>query len=351
MRACQPYAKRREAMGGARRAALSLALGWLTVGAWAAPERPPASAAQPPAGESTPPMLEEVDVVGERPGPRLWKISKGDHVLWLMGTLPHIPKRMTWRSAEVEAALGQSQEMLDSGIDVAAGIGPISAVKLYLQWRHIEKNPDHTQLKNWVPGPLYARFEALKASFDGNDRSIEELRPSLAALRLYDKAIDAAGLTERDTVEQAVVHLAKKQHVAIRKPKLRVNDPSAALKEIGALPPSLEIDCLEATVLRIETDLQNMQQRAVAWSVGDVDRLRALPFPNQRDVCVTAISNSPRMKALFDTAQQAWIDEAEAALTRDRVSFAMRPIYDLLDSNGPLARFRAEGYRVDGPGS
>jgi uncharacterized protein YbaP (TraB family) len=295
-------------------------------------------------------VLDEIAVVGERPGPRLWKISKGDHVLWLLGTLTHIPRRMTWRSSEVETALAGSQEMLDSGVSVSAGIGPIGAVKLYFQWRHIEKNPGHTELRSWVPAPLYARFEAVKANFDNGDRGIEELRPSLAALRLYDKAVDAAGLTERDNVEQEVERLAKKQHVPVRKPKLQVNDPSGALKEIGDLPPSLEVECLEATVTRIETDLQNMQQRAVAWSVGDIERLRSLTFSNQRDVCVTAISNSPRMKALFDTAQQAWMDEAEASLIRNRVTFAMRPIYDLLDRNGPLARFRAEGYRIDGPG-
>jgi hypothetical protein len=175
----------------------------------------------------------------------------------------------------------------------------------------------------------------MKGNFDSGDSSIEELRPSLAALRLYDRAVDAAGLTERDTIEQAVVKLAKKQHVPVQRPKVQVNDPSGALKEVSSnLPPSLEIDCLEATVVRIETDLQNMQQRAVAWSVGDLDKLRALPFSNQRDVCITVISNSARMKALVDSAEQAWLDEAKAALNRNRVSFAMRPIYELLDGAG-----------------
>jgi hypothetical protein len=46
---------------------------------------------------------------------------------------------------------------------------------------------------------------------------------------------------------------------------------------------------------------------------------------------------------------QAWRSEAESALTRNRVSFAMRPIYELLDTDGPLAKFRAEGYLVEGP--
>ena len=333
-------------MGG-RSAALIIGAA-LLVGARMNGAQAAAHASTPPVSQA-PQMLDEIDVVGERPGPRLWRITNGDHVLWVLGTLTHIPRRMTWRSSEVEAALAQSSELVDSGLAVSAGLGPIAMVKLYFQFRHIEKNPEHTTLKSWVPAALYARFEALKGNFDSGDNSIEQLRPSLAALRLYDRAVDAAGLTERDTVEQAVVKLARKQHVPVQRPKVQVNDPSGALKEIGALPPSLEVDCLDATVVRLESDLQNMQQRAVAWSVGDIDKLRALPFSNQRDVCLTVISNSARMKALVDAAQQAWLDEAQGALNRNRVSFAMRPIYELLDQSGPIAKLLAAGYKIEAP--
>jgi uncharacterized protein YbaP (TraB family) len=304
----------------------------------------PAAAAVAP-----PQQLEEIAIVGERPGPRLWKVSKSDHVLWLLGTLNHLPKRMTWRSSEVDAALAQSQELLTSGPSVSASVGPIGAIRLYLQWRRTQKNPDHLKLNVWLPAPLYARFEALKARFDAGDDGIEELRPSFAALRLYEHAVEAAGMTAHDEVEQTVVKLARRRGIPIQRAELKIEDPSGALKEVSALPPTVEIDCLAATVTRIETDLPSMQERAKAWATGDVDRLRALPYPQQREVCLSALSNSPRIKALVDRVAQAWSNEAEAALSRNRVSFAMRPIYELLDANGPLAKFRAEGYRVEGP--
>ncbi len=296
-----------------------------------------------------PQQLEEIAIVGERPGPRLWKVSHGDHVLWLLGTLNHLPKRMTWRSSEVDAVLSQSQQLLTSGPAVSTGVGPIGAIRLYLQWHRAQKNPDRLKLSSWLPGPLYARFEVLKARFDAGDNSIEELRPGFAALRLYERAVDAAGMTVHDEVEPAVIQLAKRRRVPIDRVPLKIDDPSGALKEASALPPSIEVDCLAATVTRIESDLPSMQQRASAWAVGDVDRLRALPYPNQREVCMTALENSPRMKALVDGAAQAWNSEAESLLSRNRVSLAMRPIYELLDSAGPLAKFRAEGYVVEGP--
>lgn len=342
-------------MGGRSAALILYALLLISlaaIAATAAASAAPAAAASglaPAATAAAPQQLDEIAVVGERPGPRLWKVTKGDHVLWLLGTLNHLPKHMTWRSSEVDAALAGSQELLVSGPSVSAGVGPIGAIRLYVQWRRTQKNPDHLKLNVWLPAPLYARFEALKNRFDANDSAIEELRPSFAALRLYEHAVDAAGMTVRDEVEPAVIKLAKRRRIPIQRFELKVEDPSGALKEVGALSPTLEIDCVAATVTRIESDLPSMQERAKAWATGDVDRLRALPYPNQREVCISALSNSPRIKALVDRVAQAWSAAAEAALSRNQASFAMRPIYELLDAAGPLAKFRAEGYRVEGP--
>lgn len=288
-------------------------------------------------------------MTGERAGPRLWKVTKGEHVLWLLGTLNHLPRHMSWRSGEVEQALSHSQELLTSGPSVSASIGPIGAIKLYFQWRRSQKNPNHSTLKDWLPEPVYARFEQLKGRFDPRDSGIEQLRPSFAALQLYQHAVDAAGLTQRDEVERAVIDLARHDHVPVVRAELKIDDPSGALKEVGELSPSLEVGCLDATLQRLETDLPRMQARANAWAVGDVSQLRALPFPNQRETCLEALSNSPRIKALVTRAQQGWSLEAEAALNRNAVSFALRPIYDLLAPDGPLQQFRAEGYTVEGP--
>ncbi len=343
--------------GRARRLILSAALSLGTFAA--APAAPtattavaaPVPAAPVPAAATAPAVgqIEEIDVAGERPGPRLWKVTRGDHVLWVLGTLNHLPRKMIWRPNEVEAVIEQSQQVLASGPSVSSGLGPIAMIRLYFQWRSTQKNPSRTQLKDWLPAPLYARFEVLKQRFDPHDSSIEELRPSFAALRLYEKAVEAAGLTGRDELERTVLKLASRHHVPVKRAELTVQDPSAALKEVSALPPSVEVSCLETTVTRLETDLPTMQQRARAWAVGDVDQLRQLNFPDQREACMSALSNSPRIKELIDRAISGWDSAAAAALAEDKVSFAMRPIYDLLAPNGPLSRLRAAGATVEGP--
>ncbi|MGA2564949.1 MAG: TraB/GumN family protein [Steroidobacteraceae bacterium] len=316
----------------------------LWLGAALMPSAAHSSVATPATG-----ALEEIQIIGERPGPRLWRVTRGDHVLWILGTLNHLPRKMRWRSAEVEEAIAHSQQVLASGPSVSASIGPIGMIRLYFQWHGVQTNPKKTTLKEWLPPAVYARFEMQKARFDGSDTRIEELRPTFAALRLYEQAMDAAGLTGRNETERSVLRIAAQRHVPVHRASLAVADPSGVLKAISALSPSVEVSCLEATVARLETDLPVMQQRAAAWAVGDVDRLRQLSFIDQTDACLSALSSSPTIKALIEQASSAWDNEAEAALLRDRVSFAMRPIYELLAPDGPLSRYRAEGYVVEGP--
>ena len=55
-----------------------------------------------PAPSGSIPLLAPVTVSGVQPGPGLWKVSRGDHVLWLLGTTSALPANMQWRSDEVE---------------------------------------------------------------------------------------------------------------------------------------------------------------------------------------------------------------------------------------------------------
>jgi hypothetical protein len=64
---------------------------------------------QPPVSEA---QLAEVLVVGKQPGPGLWRVSKGDHDLWIFATLTPLPKQMIWDATDIEKHIGQSQTVL-----------------------------------------------------------------------------------------------------------------------------------------------------------------------------------------------------------------------------------------------
>ena len=61
--------------------------------------------------------IEEIVVIGKRPGPPLWKVTNGDNVLWIFGTLHPLPKSLEWDSESVEWVISQSREYL-SGLSV-----------------------------------------------------------------------------------------------------------------------------------------------------------------------------------------------------------------------------------------
>ncbi|MGH8218916.1 MAG: TraB/GumN family protein [Steroidobacteraceae bacterium] len=309
-----------------------------------APQGSGASAA--PANDS---VIEQVEVTGERPGPRMWRVSKGDHVVWLLGTLDPLPKRMTWRSREVEGVLEHADLVLAASPSVSVHAGPISMVRLYMQYRRARKIPAKQNLGDWLPPASYARFRDAETRFDPHDRAIFELRPLLAARRLYDRAISASDLTSRNDIQDEVLKLARRHGVPIERTSLRLEDPRSILTEAGEIPRTAEIGCLDATVDRLETDLPAMRERARAWAAGDVDALRALPYPKQRQVCTSAATNSPRIKALLDRATRDWQTALESALATRRTTLALKPIYDLITRGGVLDALRAEGYTVEGP--
>jgi uncharacterized protein YbaP (TraB family) len=308
--------------------------------------------AQPlPAADTEPQQtaIAEVVVTGEHEGPRLWKLRRGDHVVWILGTVSPLPKHMVWQSQGVEEILAQSQEVVPGWPSFGIGANPFTAMRLYIQWRRIQKIPDHMELKQVLPAPLYARFEAMKARFAPDDEHLETLRPMLAGERLMEEVLAASGLTLHNEVQRTVLKLAKKRGVAVRQDKLKVEDPVDVLKDVGATPTSSEIACLDAVLTRLETDLGPMQARARAWALGDVDALRKLPHPDDRTACIAAVSGSERVRNLIARASDAWLLEVEDSLAHNRSTLAVQSMDRLLGENGTLAALKRKGYEIEGP--
>jgi uncharacterized protein YbaP (TraB family) len=315
----------------------------------------PATAAQDTTTASDAP-IEEIVVTGEHEGPRLWKVRKpggaggqSDHVLWILGTVTPLPKKLIWQSDAVEEVLKQSQEVVPAWPALGLGSNPFTLLRVWIQWRGMQKSPDRMNLGAVLPAPLYKRFAALKARYAPKDSRLEELRPGFAAQRLLDAALDASGLTLHNEVQQTVLKLARKDGVRIHQDKLRVEHPVDVLKDVGKAPLPGEIACLEAVVGRLETDLGPMQARARAWTLGEVDTLRKLNHPDDRTACIEAVSTSERVRDLIARAQQDWFLAVEDALARNRSTLAVQSMDRLLGEQGTLAVLRKQGYQVEGP--
>lgn len=304
----------------------------------------------------TPP--EQILIVGQRPGPGLWKVSKDDHVLWIFGTYSPLPFKMVWRSHQVETVLAQSQEILGApgasvGVGFSQAFNLITALPLAIGAR---KNPNGALLKDVVPPDVYARWTVLKQRYIGNDDSVEEERPIFAAPALFEKATAQAGLGNDNDVIKAITQIAKKNNVKYTATAitLHLDNPRGALRDFKK--SSMEdLDCFTKTIDRLDVDLDAMRVRANAWAIGDVEQMRKLSFPDQASACNSAVFNSPAMKSLpgADGLEQrmrdTWLAAAEKSLASNKSSFALLPVARLLDPAGVLPALQAKGYTVAEP--
>ncbi len=300
--------------------------------------------------------LDTVVVSGAQPGPGMWKVSKGEHVLWILGTLSPLPKNVQWLSGDVEKTIAQSQEIIASpGIEVNSGIGMFRTLLLVPSMFKARKNPGGKTLQDVVPADLYARWSVLKARYIGGDRGIEHWRPIFAAQELYEKAMRKSGLAQGSIV-QPIVKKAARQHkipVTSVTVALVVKDPKSALKKFNHSALN-DTGCFAGTMTRIETDLEGMRARANAWAIGDIQALRALPYRNQYALCMAAVTETGLARELGVTdlsarVAQKWLGAAEAALAKNQVTFATLPISELLKPDGYVEKLRVKGYEVEAP--
>jgi uncharacterized protein YbaP (TraB family) len=310
---------------------------------------PPAPGVAAPTAPAAEAPLPEVVVEGRHEGPRMWTVHRGDHTLWILGTVTPLPKKMVWQPDAVREVLKQSQEVVPAWPTYGIGANPFTALRVFIQWRRMQKPPDQLPLKETLPPQLYARVEALEARYDSHDRHLEELRPMLAAERLMTRVLDASGLALHNEVQKQVLGLAREQGVRVRQDKLKIDDPVDVLKDVGATPLSAEVACLDAVVTRLETDLGPMQARARAWALGDVETLRKLPHADDKTACIAAVSTSERVRTLIARAQDDWLVVVEDSLAHNRGTLAVQSMDRLLGEHGALAVLKQRGYDVEGP--
>ena len=317
---------------------------------------PPAEQPPTPPGDAT--TLDTVTVTGEQPGPGMWKVSKGDHVLWILTTVYPLPKNMTWESKQVDDVIAQSQEVM-ANVTGDPEISFFHKLTLLPSLMSAKKNPDGKTLKDVLSPSDYQRWIVLKDKYIGRDSGIERERPMVVAEELNKKAMDKLNLVGNNMVWDKVEATAKKDHVRIVEPKasIPIDDPGQLIRDFKTTTGDLDAQCLSTTMSRFENDMHLMQERANAWAVGDMDTLKSTPIQQVRDRCVEAIRSNERLSKemnvainkMFDT----WTAEAERALDANASTLAVIPLENLLidtkEFKGPLARLRAKGYTIDEP--
>ena len=191
----------------------------------------PASTAQVDTGALK--QLAEVVVSGVQPGPGMWRVEHGQNALYILGTLSPLPKRMRWKSDEVEALIASAQQVINpTEVKAKSDLGMFRTALLLPSALRARNNPDKQMLVDVLPAALYQRWLPLKDRYMRRNRSVEKRRPIIAAAELYEKAIDKSGLESSSRIDKVIAKAAKRNDVEVVEPtiEITIEDPKAMLK-------------------------------------------------------------------------------------------------------------------------
>jgi flavin-binding protein dodecin len=324
--------------------------------------------------------LEEVVVSGRFPGPPLWKVSKGEHVLWILPLVDLYPGKMEWESGRVETLIGESQEFISqpgvsNGFATANPFLFARAFRLYNTMVHL---PDEKTLADVLPPDLYQRFGILKARYFPRNSGIERQTVGAATNSMQQEILEhenlgplrmdiAKWLKGDKTILRTDTSVGSSHAITAKELKAL----TAAMKEVTATPAyaEREVACFEEILAYFEKDLEPVRRRANAWAEGRVDDLvDPTPLYGELGDCMDpffANADLPAMQKLVKDypdlaaalapdrvdlrkqSRQKWLDAAESALSRNATTFSRLAVNDIVDKAGLVAQLEAKGYKVE----
>ena len=291
-----------------------------------------------------PEVIDEIVVTGERAGPSMWHVRKGDAHVWILGSMSPLPRGITWRSRQVEDVLAHADQVL---VQKPVEISVPRVLWMLITNRSLVMVTGGKRLKDVMPAQLHDRFAALRNQYTEEDNKWERYRPIVATLFLQQAAFHQAGLSLRMDMGAAVRKLAKDARVKVDEIKMAgVGDMFDALK---TLSPDAENTCVNASLVTIQSAIPLYKERAQAWADGDVERLQSLPVPREVDACRAAMDQGKGAADLLTRMRQSWLFALEKELKAPGTSIAVINLDLLLDKGGVLDGLRAAGFEISAP--
>ncbi len=322
--------------------------------------------------------LETVVVTGV-PVPRLWKVSKGDHVMWVAGNA-WLSAGRTWRSDQVDAHVAESQLVLYPGqVNARPDIGLLKAITLLPAAFKAAKNPDGKTLKDVLPAETYARWRVLKTTYIGRDNDIEKWRPSIAIEMLQGEVFKklnpgprpkpaAPGPSVRSVVDKATKKYKVKARTMPTVERVVKMDARKILKsayhvELG------DVLCFTQGLDYLERMIEFTKQRAAAPASVDRPATEGDAPPPRRASCDDVLVKKLRSGEIPDPAgalkvideielqgklgreqlDAEWLAAAQAAIATNRSTFAVVSMNHATSPTGYLAKLKELGYTVEEP--
>lgn len=289
------------------------------------------------AQEPEPTTVEEVVVLARRSGAPMWTVTRGDSTLILVGAITGIPRDLSWRPDDLEAAAARSQQILTP----QEGRASFSDVlRVIWRLRTIARMPRGQTSADFLTPEWQARLEAVMAGEPNQD-----WRDKSLLILGFDLMQDKAGYAGRRGGEDAmdVIRRAARRARVPTRPVGTVRGDELVDSLVSA-PQSAHVPCVEAAIAAAEQGPDATRERAEAWRRLRVPEVVASPIDRALNQCWPW--GDPEIAPQL---HQQWAAAIETALISPGVTMGVAPIRLLAEAGGVLDGLEARGFEVSGP--
>jgi uncharacterized protein YbaP (TraB family) len=265
--------------------------------------------------------------------PPMWIVRDADSELVLFGSVHLLPPGLKWRTAALDAALKEADDLwLELPVDDAS-----QQLGAQLAQQRMSLSPGQT-LNSQLSRRGQARLARLAPSLGLTVEQLQPVAPWMAEVLVTVALAERAGATRDGGVEQSLIH-DPNLHAAPH----AFETVRQQIDMFANAPLHEQAASLEQTLKEIEADPKAYERLARAWASGDVKAL-------QREAVDPLRREAPGLfKRLVADRNAAWIPQIVTRLQGSGHTVVVVGAGHLVGPGGLPARLRALGYRVEGP--
>ena len=279
--------------------------------------------------------------VSAKPGPAVWRLTRGASEVWILGMAGPMPRDMDWNRDYVAELLDGARTVL---LPPRADFNLVDIGWFMVRHGSELSLPRGQALEDSLPTDLRARFTATRTAIGTDADDYRTDIPIRAAVRLAQDFLKAADLGYREP-RWTVERLASRKRVPTA-PVSRF-DVMDAVRDLLKLTPDQQRTCLSQAVEDITWARAHAERAARAWAVGDLRTVKDHYSESRLFGCV--IAQVERIGNI-DARNIAETTRAlDVALSQPGKTVALVQMGPLLRKDGVLARLKAQGVIIEAP--
>jgi len=282
-------------------------------------------------------QLDDVVILARRSGAPMWTVTRGDSTLILVGAITGIPRDLSWRPDDLEAAAARSQQILTPQVGQASFS---DLFRVIWRIRTIARMPNGQTSADYLTPDWQARLEAVMA-----DERNEDWRTKSLLILGFDLMQDKAGYSRRrggDDAMDVIRRAARRARVQTRPVGTVRGDE--LIDSLITAPQTAHVACVEAAIAAAELGPDAARHRAEDWRALRIADVVASPIDKALNQCWPW--GDPEIAPQL---RQQWAAAIETAMISPGVTMGVAPIRLLAEDGGVLDALEAGGFEVVGP--